>query len=95
MFFKIRTSFRSTNEPGLMPKRISTPAINSLISPIKAREGMTSSDGFLVKKGLFLDWAQLEICETEEATWATSPAERIPLKSSLTLLFDVTGDSFQ
>lgn len=43
MSLKMRTSLRSTKVPGLMPKRVSTPAINSLIKSSKARDWVVSS----------------------------------------------------
>jgi hypothetical protein len=39
----MRTSLRSTNVPGLMPKRVSTPAINSLIRSSNARDSVLSA----------------------------------------------------
>jgi hypothetical protein len=43
MSLKMRTSLRSTKVPGLMPKRVSTPAINSLIKTSSARDWVLSS----------------------------------------------------
>ena len=55
MSFKIRTNLRWANELGLMPKRVSMPAINSWVSKIKVCGWLVSSDEMLEIRASALD----------------------------------------
>ena len=90
MSLKMRTNLRSTRVPGLMPKRVSTPAINSLISSSRARDWLGSSGLLRACMGLAACMLKLGAGAAEVTARAVSTADRIWLSKSLTFLSCVT-----
>ena len=77
MSLKIRTNLRSTKVPGLMPKRVSTPAISSLMSSNKARDWLVSSGLAKAAKGLGACALKAGVGADVVAALAVSTAVRI------------------